>query len=126
MKKRCCWNAVVLALAVGAYAATGTEDDQKFQYKLKLQNGQKYYITMINQEKTSYTLLGRERYVEQEVGFGYELDVNQIDEKNIAEVSVRVDWIMLKTKGQGPNVVYDSNQLYHCSMISLSPSLLLY
>jgi len=112
MKKRYFWSAVLLALAVGAYAATGTEDDQKFQYKLKLQNGQKYYLTMITQEKTSYTLLGKERYVEQEVGFGYELDVNQIDEKNVADVSVRLDWIMLKTKGQGPTVVYDSNQLF--------------
>lgn len=112
MKKKCFKSAVLLAFAVGACAATVTEDDQKFQYKLKLQKGQKYYITMITQEKTSYTLIGAERHAEQEVGFGYELDVNQIDEKNVADVTVRFDWIMLKTKGQGTNVVYDSKQLF--------------
>ena len=103
----------VLAVVVTvALAASFAEAAEKMQYRLKLQKGKKYYLRMITETKTSYTLMGRERPMEEVIGFGYNFDVNDIDMNGNAWVTCTFDWIKLNYKGPGGQVVYDSTQLF--------------
>ena len=103
----------VLAVVVTVgLAVRFAEAAEKVQYRLKLQKGQKYYIRMITEVNTSYTIMGREQPVEEEVGFGYDFDVNEIDNNGNASVQCTFDWIKLRQKGSGWEVVYDSTQLF--------------
>ncbi len=103
----------VLAVVVTvALAASFAEAAEKMQYRLKLQKGQKYYLRMITEGKTFYTIMGRERPMEEVIGFGYDFDVNQIDENGNASVQCTFDYISLNYKGPGGMIVYDSTQLF--------------
>ena len=96
----------VLAVVVTvALAASFAEAAEKMQYRLKLQKGKKYYLRMITESKISYTIMGRERPVEEVIGFGYNFDVNDIDMNGNAWVTCTFDWIKLNYKGLGGQVV---------------------
>jgi hypothetical protein len=103
---------VLAAVVTVALAASFAEAAEKMQYRLKLQKGKKYYLRMITETKTSYTLMGRERPMEEVIGFGYNFDVNDIDMNGNAWVTCTFDWIKLNYKGPGGQVVYDSTQLF--------------
>ena len=98
---------LVVFVTVGL-AARFAEAAEKMQYRPKLQKGKRYYVEMITEAKTSYTIMGRERPMEEVIGFGYDFDVNQIDENGNAGVDCTFDWIKINYKGPGGEVVYDS------------------
>ncbi len=103
----------VLAVVVTVgLAVRFTEAAEKIQYGLKLQKGQKYYIRMITEVNTSYTIMGKEQLVEEVISFGYDFDVNEIDNNGNASVQCTYDWIKLRQKGSRWEVVYDSTQLF--------------
>lgn len=104
--------AVLAVVVTVGLAARLTEAAEKMQYRLKLQKGKKYYLRMITESKTSYTIMGRERPMEELSGFGYNFDVNDIDMNGNAWVTCTFDWIKLNYKGAGGQVVYDSTQLF--------------
>ena len=104
--------AVLAVVVTVGLAARLTEAAEKMQYRLKLQKGKKYYLRMITEAKTSYTIMGRERPMEEVSGFGYNFDVNDIDMNGNAWVTCTFDWIKLNYKGAGGQVVYDSTQLF--------------
>ena len=102
----------VLVVVTVGLAARPAQAAEKMQYRLKLQKGQKYYLRMITETKTSYTLMGRERPMEEVIGFGYDFDVNDIDMNGNAWVTCTFDYISLNYKGPGGIIVYDSTQLF--------------
>ena len=103
----------VLAVVVTVgLAARFAEAAEKMQYRLKLQKGKKYYLRMITEAKTSYTIMGREQPMEEVSGFGYNFDVNDIDMNGNAWVTCTFDWIKLNYEGSGGMIVYDSTQLF--------------
>lgn len=101
--------AVVVTVGLAVRFAEAAE---KMQYRLKLQEGKKYYLRMITEGKTFYTIMGRERPIEEVIGFGYNFDVNDIDMNGNAWVTCTFDWIKLNYKGPGGMIVYDSTQLF--------------
>jgi hypothetical protein len=103
----------VLAVVVTVgLAVRFAEAAEKIQYRLKLQKAQRYYIRMITEGSTSYTIMGREQPMEEVVSFGYDFDVNEIDNDGNASVRCTFDWIKLRQKGPRGEVVYDSTQLF--------------
>lgn len=102
---------LVVVVTVGL-AVRFAEAAEKMQYRLKLQKGKKYYLRMITEAKTSYTVMGRERTMEEVISFGYNFDVNDIDMNGNAWVTCTFDWIKIRQKGPGGEVVYDSTQMF--------------
>ena len=102
---------LVVVVTVGL-AAGFAEAAEKMQYRLKLEKGKKYYVQMITEGKIFYTLRGRERPVEEMIGFGYNFDVNEIDRNGNHLVDCTFDWIKLNKNAPGSQIVYDSTQLF--------------
>lgn len=102
---------LVVVVTVGL-AVRFAEAAEKIQYRLKLEEGKKYYVRLIMEGNTFYTIMGREQPKEEAIGFGYNFDVNEVDENGNAWVKCTFDWVKLRHKSPGREVVYDSTQLF--------------
>lgn len=103
---------VLVVVVTVSLAARLAEAAEKMQYRLKLEEGKKYYVRLTMEGNTFYTIMGRERPREEAIGFGYNFDVNEVDENGSAWVKCTFDWIKLRHKSPGREVVYDSTQLF--------------
>jgi hypothetical protein len=98
--------AVVLAIALGAAQAQAAE---KIQYKLKLEKGQKYYLRMTTEQKITQTIMGKEQAVDQNVGMGANVDINDVDAGGNAWARYTYRWVKFAQKTPIGEMVYDSS-----------------
>ncbi|MCX5638754.1 MAG: DUF6263 family protein [Planctomycetota bacterium] len=99
-----------LAAALVGVVVVVADGEEKVQYSLKLEKGNKYYIQMITEQQISQTVMGQEQNVERTMGMGMNFDVNDVNESGSALVRYTYTWVKLGLKGPMGEAVYDSSQ----------------
>jgi hypothetical protein len=87
-----------------------SKTDEKIQYQMRFQEGQKYHLRFVTEQKISQNLSGQEQKIEQTIGLGCDFDVKNVEPNENAWVSYTYRWVKLIQKGAGGNVVYDSSE----------------
>jgi len=100
-------SVVAVAVIVG-WLIVPAEAGQKIQYKLNLRKGQSYYVRVISDSNVAQEMMGQKSIVEVTAGFGYRLDVKEVDEKANALVDCTFDWVKFRQKAPMMEVSYDS------------------
>lgn len=108
MDKRKFKTGVFVVAVMIALGVVPTKADEKMQYKLKLQKGQKYYIKMITEQKISQTLMGQEQNAEIAMGMGIDFDVNDVNDNGNAWIRYTYRWAKLSQKTPMGEIEYDS------------------
>lgn len=87
-----------------------TSAAEKIQYQMKFKKGQKYYLRMITEQKISQTTGAQEQTVDQTTGFGWNCDVNDVDDDGNAWLKYTYNWVKLEQKSPKKEVDYDSGK----------------
>lgn len=98
----------VVAAVIATWLIVPAEAGQKIQYKLNLRKGQSYYVRVISDSNVAQEMAGQKSVVEVTAGFGYRLDVKEVDEKANARVDCTFDWVKFRQKAPMMEVAYDS------------------
>ena len=105
------FRVVILALVVTvALVASWAEAAEKVQYRLKFKEGKKYYVQIVVDSNTTQTRAGQEQTTERVSGFGYNFDVEEVDENGCAWIKCTYAWTSIKLKGPEKEIVYDSSK----------------
>jgi len=99
---------VVAAAMIVGWLIVPVEAGQKIQYKLNLRKGQSYYVRVISDSNVVQEMAGQKSVAEVTAGFGYRLDVKEVDEKANARVEGTFDWVKFRQKAPMMEVAYDS------------------
>ena len=99
--------AVSVVFALFVVCAEGAE---KRNYELKLEKGKKYYFRMLTEQEISQTVMGQEQSMEQVIGMGMELDVNEVDANGAMWIDYKYGWAKFGHKGPMGEQVYDSSK----------------
>ena len=108
MNSACLARAVVLAIAAGAVVVCPAGAQQKIRYELKLSKGQKYYVQNVTEQQIFQAVMGQPQSMEQTIGIGVDLDVNDVDGSGNMLVYHKYSWIQFRQKGPVGEIVYDS------------------
>jgi len=104
-------TSVFVITAMIALAVVRVDADEKTQYKLKLEKGQKYYIKMVTEQQITQTLMGQEQAMEQTIGLGTNFDVNDVnDDDGNAWIKYTYKWAKLSYKTPMGEIEYDSSK----------------
>ena len=110
MKAESKLTVVVLSLSVFLLAASSSCAKGKVEYKLKLKKDQKFDYRTVTEQKTAQIVMGNVQETEQTTGFGFDLDVQDVDRKGNATLKWTYTWILYKQKGTAGQVTYDSSK----------------
>lgn len=108
MNSACLRRAVVLAIVAGAATVCLAGAKEKVQYELKVKKGQKYYLKNVTEQQIFQAVMGQPQSMEQTIGIGVDLDVNDVDGGGNMLVYHRYSWIQFRQKGPAGEIVYDS------------------
>jgi len=104
-------TSVFVITAMIALAVVRVDADEKTQYKLKLEKGQKYYIKMVTEQQITQAVMGQEQTMEQIIGLGTDFDVNDVNDKNgNAWIQYTYKWAKLGYKTPMGEIEYDSSR----------------
>ncbi|MHC4544251.1 MAG: DUF6263 family protein [Planctomycetota bacterium] len=86
------------------------QTNEKIQYQMRFEEGEKYYLRIVTEQKISQNITGQEQNIEQTIGLGYDFDVKKVEQNGNAWVSYTYRWAKFMQKGAVGNVVYDSSK----------------
>ena len=98
---------VVMAVALIVPMAEAAE---KMQYRLKFDKGKKYYTKSVVKQQITQTIMGQEQKIDMTIGFGFNFDIEDVDDSGNAWVRYTYEWIKFEQKGPMGEVVYDSSK----------------
>jgi WD40 repeat protein len=84
--------------------------NEKIQYQMRFEAGEKYYLRFITDQTISQTITGQEQNIEQTIGLGYDFDVKNVEPNGNAWVSYTYRWAKFIQKGVGGQLTYDSSE----------------
>lgn len=97
----------ILAVALAVVSAEAAE---KVQYKLKLEKGKKYYVRTVAEQEVSQIVIIQEWSMEQTIGTGMDLEVNDVDVNGTMWLDETYAWVKARKKDQRSETVYDSSK----------------
>ena len=102
--------ATVLAAAVFGAALCGAEATAaaKIGLRLRLKKGQSYTLRQTAEQMITQTLMGRKIQIEQRIGMGFLLEVQDVGADGVAAVKTTIQSIRYKMKSQFAVIEYDS------------------
>lgn len=101
---------IVIFVSIVTLSFVQARAAEKKQYKLKFEKGQRYYIKMITEQQISQSFMEQEQNIEQTIGMGTDLDVNDVDDNGNAWVRYTYRWAKLRQKGPMGEIIYDSSE----------------
>jgi len=81
---------------------------EKLDLRLRLQEGQAYKFRMVNDQKMTYTVQGREMEMNQKMSTEFAFDVQNVDEAGDATIKVNFQAVSADMEGPMGKISYDS------------------
>ena len=110
MRGRRFWIHIFAVALVAALVVECAKGAEKVQYKLKLDKGKKYYVRTVMEQKISQIFMFQAEDMEQTIGMGMDLEVNDVDANGTMWLDETYAWVKVRKKDQRGETIYDSSK----------------